>query len=69
MVPYEAKWEKGFAKLSEYKMAEGHCNVPTRYKTAEGYKLGGWWGTQRTELKKGQLSEERAKRLNGLCAG
>ena len=69
MVPYEAKWEKGFAKLSEYKMAEGHCNVPARYKTAEGYKLGGWWGTQRTELKKGQLSEDRAKRLNGLCAG
>jgi superfamily II DNA or RNA helicase len=58
------KWEKGFAKLQEFSDREGHCRVPDRYKTVDGYSLGTWVHKQRDDQDK--MSVERRQRLEKL---
>ena len=60
------KWERNFAAFTIYKDAEGHCNVPRAYKTADGFWLGKWLGKQRAAYKAGRLSDERISRLEAL---
>ena len=38
----EERWERGFQHLQEFVRDHGHSRVPTAYKTADGFKLGGW---------------------------
>ena len=59
-----AAWEEGFAVLAAYVEAEGHALIPAKYRTAEGYRLGGWVTTQRT--KKDAMPAERRRRLEAL---
>ena len=58
-------WDEGYGQLTTYVQAEGHARVPQSYRTAEGYRLGGWVATQRQT--KDALSAERRDRLEGLA--
>src|SRR5262249_14553602 len=60
----EAGWEEGFSYLKAYKEREGHCYVPAKYKTPDGYRLGEWVDSQRVSQNK--LSSERKIRLDKL---
>jgi len=62
----DAAWEANLGLLARYRSEKGDCFVPRSYETVEGAKLGRWIHTQRQVYSKGQLSEERAKRLEEL---
>jgi hypothetical protein len=57
-------WESMFDSLVEFKKIYGHCNVPQHWK--ENKRLGKWVNTQRTAYKRGKLSPEKQKQLNGI---
>jgi Helicase associated domain len=61
---YATRWGEGFSHLKHFWDQEGHCRVPQRYKTAEGYRLGQWVKVQRTN-KKG-LNPDHRQRLEAL---
>jgi hypothetical protein len=58
-------WENNFALLETYQKREGHCNVPVRHKE-DGVNLGFWVQTQRASNKKGWMSADRKRRLDGV---
>ena len=62
--PLSAKWESGFGALEAYKKAKDDCLVPLRFKTADGFALGSWVGTQRQA--KDSMSADKKQRLDGL---
>jgi Helicase associated domain len=57
-------WEEGFTRLKQFSGREGHCRVPTFYKTDDGYRLGQWAGVQRRD--KGTMDPVRRQRLEAL---
>jgi len=60
----ESFWE-GLGYLKAYKEEHGHCNVPQDSKV-DGFKLGRWAGSRRTEYKGKTLSAERIAALEQL---
>ena len=54
-------WEAKFKQLEEYKAENGHCNVPQSHP-----ELGIWVNTQRSLYKKGNLLDDRIKRLQDI---
>jgi len=57
-------WEIGFDSMREFIMREGHGRVPARYVTPDGYRLGNWVNTQRTNRL--SISQDRIERLEAL---
>jgi hypothetical protein len=66
--PLVAAWEEGLRQLVAYAEEHGDCLVPRSYKTADGYRLGQWVGTQRQAYKgqRGGLSASQVSRLEGV---
>jgi len=65
--PYSTEsWEGIYSVLLEYQQQEGNCNVPQKYTTRDGKKLGVWLSNQRASRRRGKLNEEREQKLNEL---
>ena len=58
------KWEKGFAHLKAFAEREGHCRVPVKYKTPDGYPLGYWVVNQRSNRK--DIPSDRRQQIEAL---
>ena len=56
----DKKWISKLRKLSVYRTAKGHSNVPQSY-NVDG--LGRWVNNQRTAYHNGKLSQERIEKL------
>ena len=48
----------------DYKRVQGHCNVPQGYK--ENTQLGTWVDTQRASTRRGNMDEEKRKKLDSI---
>jgi Helicase associated domain len=59
--PHSDLWEDGFFHLKQFSEREGHCRVPQRYKSDDGYRLGQWTSNQKTN--KDTMDSDRRKRL------
>jgi hypothetical protein len=57
----EARWEKSFAALIEFKRIQGHFHVPRR--GAANGTLGVWVQNLRRQKRRGRLREDRRRRL------
>lgn len=57
-------WGKGFEHLMEFIKENGHCLPLNKYKSADGYPLGGWVGSQRKNRLK--LSKDKVEKLEAL---
>ncbi len=62
----EYRWNRGFEHLKEYIKSDGTAVVGKTYKSDDGFNLGLWAITQRTNKTKGTLSPERVQKLNDL---
>ncbi len=58
-------WEFWFALLQRFAQREGDTRVPVAHREND-FRLGHWVNGQRTAFMKGQLSEERQRRLRAL---
>ena len=66
----DAEWEKYYSAAEEYYLRKEDLNVPFRYVTASGIRLGAWVHRQRL-VRRGTahgvpLTEEQIKRLNKI---
>lgn len=62
--PQAEKWEIGFRYLVEFLNQEGHSKALQKYVTADGYNLGIWVNSQRTNFDR--LPKDRRDRLAAL---
>jgi hypothetical protein len=59
------QWEEGFSRLLGYLERHGDARVLRSY-TVDGYRLGAWINSQRTDHAKGILDADRQHRLEDL---
>ena len=57
-------WEAGFRQLKEFADREGHAKVAQSFKSAAGFRLGQWVGTQRSN--EDRMPAMRKSRLEAL---
>jgi hypothetical protein len=60
----DQQWEGGYSHLKAFRDKEGHCQVPKKYKTEDGYNLGQWLQDQRKKF--ASLSGEKKAQLLDL---
>ncbi|POZ80220.1 helicase associated domain-containing protein [Burkholderia contaminans] len=63
--PLDDDFERTFALLEQYATVNGHADVPSSY-IVDGENLGWRCGTLRKSYRKGNLSEERVRRLEAI---
>ena len=63
---HDKLWNDTFEKLKEFKVDNGHIELPFEYETNEGLKLYIWTQTQRRKRKEKTLSLERINKLDSL---
>ena len=59
-------WQRGIQKLQEYKSEKGDLLVPVSHETLDGFKLGIWVTTRRTEKSRNKLNKEKIKQLDDM---
>jgi hypothetical protein len=64
--PLEEDYQRGLGYLKAYKAEHGHCRVPSKSRTEDGFALGSWCAHRRSNYKKSQLSQERIGALEAL---
>ena len=52
--------------LELYYKENGHFNVPTAYKTPDGFSLGQWVYRMKKEYESGKMSEERIQKMKAI---
>jgi len=62
----EAQWYEGFELFKAYIAQHNSVFVPRKYKTSDGFNLGAWLGSQRSNKNKEKLSKERIAKLDAL---
>ena len=62
--PFEEKWNQSFKMLESYKNAQGHCNVPQKWK--KNPSLGKWVSDQRTKWRENKLDSVKIQKLGAL---
>jgi superfamily II DNA or RNA helicase len=60
----EAQWNEGFEELSAYLAEHGDLNIPQRYVSHTGFKLGQWVTVQRS--RKNELPKSRRSKLESM---
>jgi len=64
---HDAGYRIGVDHLRAYTAAAGgHANVPRKFVTDDGFKLGNWMNNRRSERRAGRLSTARIAELNAL---
>ena len=63
---FSHEWDAQFQRLQAYKDVHRDVLVPSGYTSADGSNLGWWVWTQRSARVKGELSEDRIRRLDSL---
>jgi hypothetical protein len=63
-MPTETLWEKAFRELVDYAEREGHARVAKDFRLPDGFRLGPWVQTQRSEMER--LPVDRRVRLEAL---
>lgn len=63
---YEVRWERSFRAVAQYGKLFGNLQIPKGYSTPETGDLFAWLANQRQKYKNGELSQERADRLEAL---
>lgn len=58
-----SSWWDGYAAALRYRADRGHLNVPLRYSTADGFRLGQWLVKQRQHHRSGWLAVDRVQAL------
>lgn len=61
-----AKWERGYAEAAAYYEQYADLEVPIKYVTAGGLKLGSWISYQKAAYQKNLLSEVQIQRLEQI---
>ena len=61
---FEEGWKENFLELKRFQEEHGHCKVPHKYPKSP--QLSVWVSNQRKDFKKGDLSEDRIARLEGI---
>ena len=62
----ESEYEDHLSELKEYVSTHGHARVPREYKSATGFRLGGWVSHRREDFRKGNLSPNKIKDFEAI---
>ena len=62
----DAKWERCYAEAADYYEQHGDLAFPKKYVTESGVRLGAWVENQRAYYLKGELSDDKIRRLEAI---
>lgn len=64
--PTDAAWNRALAAATIYHHQHGHLDIPSAYRTDNGFRLGKWLAGQRRAYRQHQLPSERVAALEDL---